>query len=89
VYERCYIVGGENIEWKVAANAFAKYYQSKGIIESPVAKSVLLGQAGEGELKMLMASDMSFVGPKAERLGLKIKELGLVDFLAGEPNIIP
>jgi hypothetical protein len=81
VYERCFIIGGQNIPWKTAANAFAASLHSIGVIESPIAKSVKLSEAGSGEIPMLMASDMRFTGPRAERLGFRNTEETLLEFL--------
>lgn len=81
VYERCFLIGGQNLSWKVAAGAFAKSLHAEGVIASPEARSVGLKEAGGGELPMLMASNMSFVSDRAERLGYKHEEMGLVEYL--------
>jgi hypothetical protein len=87
VYERCFIIGGQEVPWKAASNAFAQALHARGLVESPTAKRVTLENAGKGEIPMLMASNMRFVSHRAERLGFQNKEAGLVEFL-GQGNDI-
>jgi hypothetical protein len=87
VYERCFIIGGIETPWKVASEAFAKAFHAKGLIKSPTAKRIGLEDAGEGEIPMLMSSNMRFVSPRAERLGFRNREAGLVEFLAEGKDI--
>jgi hypothetical protein len=54
------------------------------VIESPNAKSVRQEQAGVGEIPMLMASDMSFNGPRAREVGFRNTEGTLLEFLEGK-----
>jgi len=82
VYERCFIIGGLGEPWKDVADAFAKALHAKGLTKSAEAKRVDLKDAGEGEIPMLMASDMMLAFDRAERLGFQRKEAGLTDFLA-------
>ncbi|KIW16120.1 hypothetical protein PV08_06171 [Exophiala spinifera] len=86
VYERCFLISGQKISWKDTAAAFAKSLHAEGVIVSPEARSVTLEEAGGGELPMLMASNMSFVLPRSERLGYKHEELGIVEYLEGQRN---
>ena len=79
-----YIIGGKNMQWKIASNAFAKALHSIGVIDSPVAKSVPREGAGAGEIPMLMSSDMQFVGPRAMSVGFQNEEISLLEFLEGK-----
>ncbi len=81
VYERCYLIGGQEVGYKETAEAFAKLFYGEGVISSPHAKSVSLKEAGEGELPMLMASNMRFVSNRANALGYKHQEPSLVEYL--------
>ncbi|KIW78506.1 hypothetical protein Z517_08343 [Fonsecaea pedrosoi CBS 271.37] len=81
VYERCFLIGGPEVSWKKASDAFAKTLYAEGIVREPRARSVALEEAGGGELPMLMASNMRFVSRRAEKLGYKHNEVGLVEFL--------
>ncbi|KIX95724.1 uncharacterized protein Z520_08431 [Fonsecaea multimorphosa CBS 102226] len=82
VYERCFIIGGPEISWKETSEAFAKTLYAEGIVPTPEARSVTLEEAGEGELPMLMSHNVKIVSRRAEELGYKHNELGLVEFLS-------
>ncbi|KAJ9607273.1 hypothetical protein H2200_008346 [Cladophialophora chaetospira] len=81
VYERCYLIGGQEVPYKEVSEAFAKLFYAEGLTSSSEAKSVPLEEAGEGELPMLMASDMRFVSNRAKALGWKHDEVGLIEYL--------
>ncbi|KAK4941151.1 hypothetical protein LTR10_018824 [Elasticomyces elasticus] len=81
VYERCFIIGGQEMPWKAASEAFAKSLHAEGVIPSPEARSVKLEEAGGGELPMLMASNMRLTSPRAQRLGYKNEEVSLEEYL--------
>ena len=85
VYERCFLIGRKELLWKVASNAFARALHAEGLASSPEAQSVTQEGAGQGELPMLMASNMRFVSPRAEKLGYKNEEMDLVECL-GQAN---
>jgi hypothetical protein len=86
VYERCYLIGGQETPYKEVSNAFAKVLHAEGVISSPHAKSVSLEESGEGELPMLMASNMRFVSDRAKSLGYKNEEVGLLEYLSQSRN---
>lgn len=81
VFERCFLLGGKELPWKRASEAFARSLHAEGVVAAPEARSVTLAEAGEGELPMLMASDMRFVSPRARRLGYKNEEVDLETYL--------
>jgi nucleoside-diphosphate-sugar epimerase len=81
VYERCYIIGGQEVAWKEVAEIFARVFHARGLVASPEPKSVELSDAGEGEIPMLMASSVKFISPRAEALGYKHEYEGLEEFL--------
>jgi nucleoside-diphosphate-sugar epimerase len=89
VYERAYFIGGKETAWKDMANAFAKVFEENGIVKEGVARSVGLEEAGEGEIPMLMARDMRFVGPRAISLGYRNTDPGLEDFIREGGDIFP
>jgi nucleoside-diphosphate-sugar epimerase len=89
VFERCFIIGGQEMPWKTVAHAFAKAMHLKGLVKQPEAIKVKLEDAGEGEIPMLMASDMRFISQRAERLGHQTKEADLLEFLAEGKDIFP
>jgi nucleoside-diphosphate-sugar epimerase len=86
VYERCYLIGGDDIPHKDAAGAFAKLLHTQGVVSSPEARGVSAEEAGKGELPMLMASNMRFVSTRAKALGYKHEEVGLAEFLGRQRN---
>jgi nucleoside-diphosphate-sugar epimerase len=88
-YERCYIIGGKETAWKDMASAFAQVFAENGIVKDAVPKSVTLEKAGEGEIPMLMARDMRFVGPRAAKLGYKNEDSGLENFIREGGDIFP
>ncbi|KIW95874.1 uncharacterized protein Z519_02939 [Cladophialophora bantiana CBS 173.52] len=79
VSERCFPVGGEEINWKNVSETFAKVLHAEGLVPGPQARSVTLDEAGEGELPMLMASNVMFASRRAEKLGYKHNGVGLVE----------
>jgi hypothetical protein len=81
VYSRCYIIGGQNDRWKDVSNPFAQLLYAKGLVASPVARSVSLEEAGEGEIPRLMARNMLFRNERAKRLGFEARQVGLVEHL--------
>ncbi|KPI38087.1 uncharacterized protein AB675_1069 [Cyphellophora attinorum] len=86
VYERCFLIGGTETKYKDIAEAFAEVLYNEGVIASPVAKSVDRKGAGEGELPMLMSSDMRFVSNRAKKLGYKNEEVSLVEYLRSKKS---
>jgi nucleoside-diphosphate-sugar epimerase len=86
VYERCYLISGQEISWKEASEAFAKDLHAAGVISNPEAKSVTKAEAGEGELPMLMASDMRFKMTRATALGYTHNYPSLVEYLRRSRN---
>jgi nucleoside-diphosphate-sugar epimerase len=81
VYERCYILGGKEMQWKTAADAFAKALNTIGVVGSPNARSIQLAEAGKGEIPMLMSTNMRIVGPRAKTAGFHITNETLSEFL--------
>lgn len=81
VYERCFLIGGQEVPWKATSEAFARSLHAEGVISSPEARSVTLETAGGGELPMLMASNIRFVSPRSQRLGYKHEEVSLKEYL--------
>lgn len=81
-YERTFAIGSPPIAWKDAAEAFAKAYHAKGIIESPEPRSVSIAEGGEGPVAYLMSQEMLFVSPRAEKLGYKYDQPSLQEYVA-------
>lgn len=82
VYERCFIIGGQETTWKETSDVFARVLHAEGLVASPKAKSVNREGAGEGELPMLMSSTMRIVSDRAKKLGYKNEEVSLAEYMS-------
>jgi hypothetical protein len=78
VYSRWYNVETAKVAWKDLATELAKIMFSKGIFSSPEPKSVPIDQAGEGEVKYLVAANMLMDTKRSAGMGFK----------ATHPNIL-
>lgn len=63
-----------SVQWKDLATELAKAMHARGFFSSPEPKQVLFEQAGEGEVKHLVAANMLFQGDLAAALGYKPKQ---------------
>ena len=61
------------VAWKDLASSLAKILHAKKpqTFSSPEAKQVSFEEAGEGEVKHLIGSNMLFEGPRARRFGFE------------------
>lgn len=71
VYSRWYNIQTARVSWKDLATELAKVMFKKGIFKSSEPKSVAIDQAGEGEVKYLVGSNMLMEGPRAAQMGHK------------------
>lgn len=68
VYERCYIIGANQNTWIELSTKFAEVFHARGIIPSPIPKSVNSREVDDGgEILMLMARDQLFLSERAEK----------------------
>ncbi|KAF2720602.1 NAD(P)-binding protein [Polychaeton citri CBS 116435] len=70
-YSRFYMLETARVSWKQVATELAKIMHTKGIFQSPKPKAVPFEQAGEGEVKHLVAANMLIKGDRASRLGFQ------------------
>lgn len=84
VYARCYFATSQATPWKTVSEAFAKLLYAQGVVDSPKAKSVLLENAGSGELPNLQAGSMLLRNERAKRLGYKSVKENVVEFVEQE-----
>lgn len=70
-YSRFYMLETNRVAWKDLATELAKVMHSKGIFASPEPKNVAFEQAGEGEVKHLVAANMLIQGDRASAMGFK------------------
>lgn len=71
VYSRWYNVETQRVTWKELATELAKVMYEKGFFKSPEPKSVPLEEAGEGEVKYLVAGNMLMKTNRSAKLGFK------------------
>jgi len=70
-FSRYYILHGERLGWKEFGTALAPVLYAKGLVSSPLPKKVSMEEAGEGEVKHLIAGNMLVKGDRATRMGFK------------------
>ena len=80
-YSRYYILHGERVTWKDLGVALAKVLHAKGTVSSSEPKAVPAAEAGEGEIGVLIASNMLVQGDRAARLGFKVTQRSILDQL--------
>ncbi|OBT94643.1 hypothetical protein VE01_07983 [Pseudogymnoascus verrucosus] len=83
VYERCYIIGANLNRWIELSAKFAEVFHARGLIPSPIPKSIKREDVDDGgELAMLMSRDQLFLSERAEKtLGYKPTQKPLVEDL--------
>ncbi|KAG5789428.1 hypothetical protein H9Q69_011524 [Fusarium xylarioides] len=72
-YSRFYMLETSRVAWKDLATELAKMMHARGIFSSPAPKSVEFEQAGEGEVKYLVGSNMLMKGDRAAAMGFEAK----------------
>lgn len=70
-YSRYYILETARLAWKDVAAALAKVMYKKGIFTSPKPRQVSVEDAGQGEVKYLVAANMLVEGNRAAEMGFK------------------
>ncbi|KAF4972707.1 hypothetical protein FSARC_772 [Fusarium sarcochroum] len=78
-YSRYYVLETSRVAWKNLATELAKVMHARGIFQSPESKSVPFEQAGEGEVKHLVAANMLIKGDRAAALGFKPRHPGILE----------
>ena len=61
------------VQWKDLATELAKAMYAKGVFSSPLPKQVPFEEAGEGEVKHLVAANMLMKGDRAAAMGFEPK----------------
>ncbi|KAF4332276.1 NAD(P)-binding domain protein [Fusarium beomiforme] len=72
-YSRFYMIETSRVAWKDLATELAKVMHARGIFSTAEPKSVEFEQAGEGEVKYLVGSNMLMKGDRAAAMGYKAK----------------
>jgi hypothetical protein len=66
------------VQWKDLATELAKAMHARGFFSSPEPKQVPFEQAGEGEVKHLIAANMLFKGDRAAAMGFEPKQASIL-----------
>ena len=77
-YSRYYMLETSKVQWKDLATELAKAMHARGFFSSPEPKQVSFEEAGEGEVKHLVAANMLFKGDRAAAMGYKPKQAGIL-----------
>jgi hypothetical protein len=77
-YSRYYMLETSRVQWKDLATELAKAMHARGIFSSPEPKQVSFEQAGEGEVKHLVAANMLFKGDRAAAIGFEPKQASIL-----------
>ncbi|KAJ4347150.1 uncharacterized protein N0V89_011088 [Didymosphaeria variabile] len=73
-YSRYYMLETSRVQWKDMATELAKVMHARGLLPSSEPKAVPFEEAGEGEVKHLVAANMLIKGDRAAALGFKAKQ---------------
>lgn len=73
-YSRYYMLETSSVQWKDLATELAKAMHVRGFFSSPEPKQVSFEEAGEGEVKHLVAANMLFKGNRAAAMGFEPKQ---------------
>ena len=77
-YSRYYMLETSKVQWKDLATELAKAMHARGIFSSQEPKQVSFEQAGEGEVKHLVAANMLFKGDRAAAMGFEPKQANIL-----------
>ena len=77
-YSRYYMLETSKVQWKDLATELAKAMHARGFFSTPEPRQVSFEQAGEGEIKHLVAANMLFKGDRAAAIGYNPKQAGIL-----------
>ncbi|KAM0543303.1 hypothetical protein ACHAPJ_012387 [Fusarium lateritium] len=78
-YSRYYMLETSRVAWKDLATELAKVMHARGIFSSPEPKNVPVEQAGEGDVKYLVAANMLIKGDRAAALGFEARHPSILE----------
>lgn len=88
-YERYYMLETSRVQWKDMATELAKAMHARGFFRSPEPKNVPFEQAGEGEVKHLVAANMLFKGDRAAAMGFEPKQPSVLSQIYADLEKVP
>lgn len=77
-YSRYYMLETSSVQWKDLATELAKAMHARGFFSSAEPEQVSFEEAGEGEVKHLVAANMLFKGDRAAAMGFKPKQASIL-----------
>jgi hypothetical protein len=77
-YSRYYMLETSKVQWKDLATELAKAMHARGFFSSSEPKQVFFEEAGEGEVKHLVAANMLLKGDRAAAMGYEPKQASIL-----------
>lgn len=88
-YSRFYMLETARVQWKDVATELAKVMHKRGVFASAEPKSVPFEQAGEGEVKYLVAGNMLIQPERAKALGWAPQGASILTQMHKDLSIVP
>ncbi|KAL1595202.1 hypothetical protein SLS60_009890 [Paraconiothyrium brasiliense] len=88
-YSRYYMLETSRVQWKDLATELAKAMHARGLVQSSEPKAVPFEQAGEGEVKHLVAANMLIEGERAAALGFEAKQPSILVQIHEDLKVVP
>ena len=83
-YTRYYMVETGRVQWKQLATELARIMYEKGVFPTAEPRNVPFEQAGEGEVKHLVAANMLMKGDRAARMGYQAQQPSILAQMAAD-----
>ncbi|KAJ4002782.1 hypothetical protein NW752_009436 [Fusarium irregulare] len=88
-YSRYYLLETSRVAWKDLATQLAKAMHARGIFSSPEPRNVPFEEAGEGEVKHLVAANMLIKGDRAAAMGYKARYPSILEQIHEDLKYVP
>ncbi|CAG7561789.1 unnamed protein product [Fusarium equiseti] len=88
-HTRYYMLETSRVAWKDLATQLAKAMHARGILSSADPKNVTFEEAGEGEVKHLIAANMLMKGDRAAAMGYKARYPSILEQIHEDLKEIP
>ncbi|RGP77386.1 hypothetical protein FLONG3_4525 [Fusarium longipes] len=88
-YSRYYLLETSRVAWKDMATQLAKVMHSRGIFEASEPKNVPFEEAGQGEVKHLVAANMLIKGDRAAAMGYKAEHPSILEQVHEDLKEVP
>ncbi|KAM0360488.1 hypothetical protein ACHAP4_002569 [Fusarium culmorum] len=88
-YSRYYLLETSRVAWKDMATQLAKAMHARGIFTTSEPKNVPFEEAGQGEVKHLVAANMLIKGDRAAAMGYKAKHPSILEQIHEDLKEVP